>query len=81
MINVSPIKRTATTAVALSAAFGLTVLTAIGMFSLDNTIDLLPATVAPPGTFTDRLVGDYGSPHANIASFQVVYRFGGRRRD
>lgn len=42
---------------------------------IDNTIDLVPSTTAPSGTFTDNLVGEYESPSTDIFSAQVIYQF------
>jgi long-chain fatty acid transport protein len=46
--------------------------------NLDVTVDLLPATLAPSGTFTDRLVGSIGNANADIVSLQIDYNFAER---
>ncbi len=42
---------------------------------IENTIDLVPANIAPSGSFTDTLIGEYDTPGSDSIGAQLVYAF------
>ncbi|MGH8581138.1 MAG: OmpP1/FadL family transporter [Gammaproteobacteria bacterium] len=42
---------------------------------IENTVDLVPANIAPSGTFTDTLIGEYDTSGSDSIGAQLVYAF------
>jgi long-subunit fatty acid transport protein len=42
---------------------------------IENTVDLVPANIAPSGAFTDTLISEYGTADADSIGAQLVYAF------